>query len=434
MISNLDHNHESDGNKVQAAKVRHILKEQSSTNRGRPGQIAADVLAQQPIEVRSAMGKLETVKRYIRRHKQGTLPKEPTSLRNLEIVDEWTTTGFTDNEPFLIHDSSASASSRLIVFATEQGLRQLSRARSWYMDGTFATAPKLFQQLYIIRVPIGQSAVTCVYAFMTDKSQSMYEQMLRAIVDKCDELGFNPDPTTVITDFEQAVINAISTIIGPHVTHRGCFYHLTQSTWRKLQSLGLVELYKTNDEVKHFCGMLDGLAFLPEDQVAQGMAYLLDNTPPGLEPLVDYFNATYVTGTFRRIQPPSTEPAGDLPPIRMRRIPPLYPPSLWNVHQATMNDEARTNNLCESWNNGYQHLIGYHHPSIWISIESIRKDQAMASTLMLQDSRGDPPRKRVHRATKDHQQRLKNLCTSVADNTKTLDEFLKGVGHCIRLH
>ena len=116
------------------------------------------------------------------------------------------------------------------MFASNQALKHLSRSTTWFMDGTFATAPRIFQQLYIIRVLLGLSAVTCVYAFLSTKSQSAYEKLLRAILDKCNHLGFNPDTTNVMTDFERAMLNAISAVLESHVFSRGYFYHLTQST------------------------------------------------------------------------------------------------------------------------------------------------------------------------------------------------------------
>ncbi|KAK2154879.1 hypothetical protein LSH36_255g04065 [Paralvinella palmiformis] len=45
--------------------------------------------------------------------------------------------------------------------------------------------------------------------------------------------------------------------------------------------------------------MPDGLAFFPEDKVQDGMAYLREHTSDGMEGLIDYINAVYVTGTFR---------------------------------------------------------------------------------------------------------------------------------------
>ena len=53
------------------------------------------------------------------------------------------------------------------------------------------------------------------------------------------------------------------------MTTRGYFYHLTQSTWRKTQHLRLVGKYRDDDvQVKLFYGILDGLAFLPVDDVS----------------------------------------------------------------------------------------------------------------------------------------------------------------------
>jgi hypothetical protein len=224
------------------------------------------------------------------------------------------------------------------------------------MDGTFSTAPKFFQQLYVIRAPLGDSAVTCIYAFLSCKTQSIYEELLQAVVDACERLSISPDPSTVIIDFEQAVIKAIPSVLGQHVMARGCFYHLTQSTWRKVQELGLTEVYRKCDEVKLFCGMLDGLAFLPVNMVGEGMQYLKQNIPQSnaekLSELVDYFDVTYVSGGFRNIRILPTQAAAECT-VKLRRLNPFFPPVVWNVHDATLVGGARTNNLCESWNYGF---------------------------------------------------------------------------------
>ncbi|KAL8567871.1 hypothetical protein ACOMHN_058993 [Nucella lapillus] len=212
-----------------------------------------------------------------------------------------------------------------------------------------------------------------------------------------------PDPSQVIVDYEKAVIQALHSKLGEHVEVKGCFFHLTQSTWRRIQQLGMTALYNNNDDVKLFCGMLDALAFLPVDDVPTGMEYLRDNTPDGAEELLEYFEATYVRGTFRQVQLPAAN--DDAPaPVRVQRRPPLFPPGLWNVHESTMRDGNRTNNQCEAWNLGFSHL----------------------------DARGEPPRKRVKRSSKDLQTRLKAICTQHRDGVKTLEEALRALGHCIR--
>lgn len=61
-------------------------------------------------------------------------------------------------------------------------------------------------------------------------------------------------------------------IFGNHITINGCFYHLCQVTRRKIQKLGLSVRYKVDNDFRQYCGMIDGLAFLPPDKVLEGMA------------------------------------------------------------------------------------------------------------------------------------------------------------------
>jgi len=96
-------------------------------------------------------------------------------------------------------------------------------------------------------------------------------------------------------------------------------------------------------------------------------------------------------------------PDGSIPPLRMRHMPPMYPPPIWNVNSITLEGGSRTNNICEGWNNAFAKLVGHAHPTIWRAIDSIRKDQAQVATALLRDLRGEPPAKHVRRHTHKHQ-------------------------------
>ena len=52
---------------------------------------------------------------------------------------------------------------------------------------------------------------------------------------------------------------------------------------------------------------------------------------------------------------------------------------------------------------------------------------------LLQYARGQTSMKRVRRETKQLQQRLMNLCCRYRDAKIMMDDFLRGVAHCIRL-
>ena len=172
-----------------------------------------------------------------------------------------------------------------------------------------------------------------------------------------EDYSFSPDPTTMLTDFKQAVLCAIPNAFGQHMISRGCYYHLTQATWRKVQEVGLTRAYKQPDlQIKHWCGIIDSLAFLPIEDVPAGMDWIKQHVPVELTYLVAYFDTTYVSGSFRRTQ---ALPAADgaVQPFTMCCLPALIPQALWNINEAMLNNEARTNNLYESWNYGFQQLV-----------------------------------------------------------------------------
>jgi len=162
--------------------------------------------------------------------------------------------------------------------------------------------------------------VSAVYALLTENQQSLYEKLLQAVVDNCQEYDLYPDRTTIVTDFEKAALQAITPIPGEY---------LTQSTSRKAQELGVSNAYNEHDEVRIFVGMIYSLAFLPVDRVSDGMQHLRDNIPPeyaGLDDLLNYFDIIYVTGTHRRVRAPApADDDGNIPAVTMRRLPPQFP-------------------------------------------------------------------------------------------------------------
>jgi hypothetical protein len=59
--------------------------------------------------------------------------------------------------------------------------------------------------------------------------------------------------------------------------------------------------------------------------------------------LLDYFDSTYISGRLRQQNPAQNQAVY----LVLTRNPPMFSPAIWNVHDATVNGEARTNNMCE---------------------------------------------------------------------------------------
>ena len=74
------------------------------------------------------------------------------------------------------------------------------------------------------------------------------------------------NPKTFLINYEQAARCAIEDIF-PNVTVKGCFYHLSQNIYHKVQSEGLQGKYQTEADFALKICMLPALAFTPPDSV-----------------------------------------------------------------------------------------------------------------------------------------------------------------------
>ena len=134
-----------------------------------------------------------------------------------------------------------------------------------------------------------------------------------------------------------------------------------------------------------------------------------------------YVDTTCIQGPYRPAQ------TGDLV-FKMRRTPPAFSPSLWNVHGPTLNNNPRTNNLCEGWNSKFFNLVGHHHPSIWRLISALQEENSSVSLAMAQDAVGNPTMKRNQKVYDNLQKKLERLVKDFIENKKVIPAFLQGVG------
>ncbi|CAM1298207.1 Uncharacterised protein r2_g772 [Pycnogonum litorale] len=204
------HSHDPQPVQIRTSKVRHTMKERAKVTAEAPGQIFANVVAGiRDDELRAELPVEEHVKRSLRRQRR-TLPC-PNTLTDLgEIPEQFSTIGEPGAEqPFLIHDNGAHNPRRMLIFASEAGLRNLADAGKWFMDGTFSIAPDVFSQVYIIRVPLGTTSVTTVFALLPRKDRRTYEEFLQAVVLECEGRDLPINVAAIMTDFEDAMMRAV---------------------------------------------------------------------------------------------------------------------------------------------------------------------------------------------------------------------------------
>jgi len=84
------------------------------------------------------------------------------------------------------------------------------------------------------------------YFLLPDKKFESYQKAFNGLIERCSTFNFNFKPDLIFVDFETSIHKAIR-LTWPLATIKGCRFYLGQSSWRKIQSLGLSTDYKDKE-------------------------------------------------------------------------------------------------------------------------------------------------------------------------------------------
>ena len=191
---------------------------------------------------------------------------------------------------------------QVIIFATMGNLQHLGRANIWYGDVTFSVCPSLFYQLYTIHAEVYGQTVPLVYSLLPSKSRKCYKFMWLKLQELMAQREIHPRIQGYRSDLEVAPITTISMFTPESVAT--CFFHLAQAQWRKIQSLGLTDLYRENEEYSIFLRCFTAIAFVPEANVVVEYfnhlsASVPEDAPAGVLSFIEYIADIYV---WREVQ------------------------------------------------------------------------------------------------------------------------------------
>ena len=362
VIQGQKHSHAPDVPQVKAKIAVNQMKGEAQTSNAPPRRIIASINQNLESETAACMPKRKALQKSIQRirQKKDSYFPEPDSIADINLPEDFKTiTVSNEKETFLLNDD-ASDSCEILIFASKTMLDQLAKSKHWMCDGTFKFVPKLFYQLYTIHAIKDDYLFACVYILLANKTKETYIKAFRILKDKRPDL----EPETVTTDFEKAAIDALK-IVFDKVQPQGCFFHLSQAIWRKIQSLGLTNSYVTDDNSRLYCKLLAALAFLPSNQITQAFEEVsekLEDLQLGhaMQELYEYFEDTYIGRPHRR----------------GRKVP-LFSSEIWNCKQRTDRNLPRTTNKIEGWHRAIQTLYDSPHPSLWRFLTGIQQEEAM---------------------------------------------------------
>lgn len=351
------------------------------------------------------MPKLSSVRRNVRRQRQKVHHPQanPVDLRDLTFPEN--STKMENGEEFLLYDSGPDDPERFLLLGTARNLEVLSQARSIFLDGTFKIVPELFYQLYTIHALTASGFyVPCVMALLPGKSNALYARLFTKLKELCP----GADPAFAMLDFERAAMNAVAASF-PNIEVTGCFYHLSQCIYRKVQAEGLQNRYQESEEFAVHVRMIAALAFVPLRDVVRAFEELQEHVSREVDPVLMYFEDSYIGRKRGR-----------------HRVEPMFKHNIWNVNERALNDLPKTNNNVEGWHRKMKTAMGASHPTIWCFLNIMKKEQAITNLTLNQEAAGnvpDKPRKQYKLCA----QRIKVLVETYSPDN--IINFLRGVSH-----
>ena len=184
-----------------------------------------------------------------------------------------------------------------MAFASNSALHALANADTYHMDGTFATAPRLFYQIVTLHAFVLGVMLPLVFCLLPNKDGNTYINFLSLVKEKSESMGFTISPQHIMQDFKKGLMNACLHVF-PRVIVKGCYFHYAQCLWQRIQGIGLPVSYRENADHRNWFHMLLAMPLVPVPHV-KGAFQFVKNIAPDVPRVRDfnyYFDRTWMNG------------------------------------------------------------------------------------------------------------------------------------------
>ena len=224
-LSTNAHNHPADPGAAVSAAITATVKAEAAADFFRPASaIVEEVLLEQVTDGPcSSLPRPEYIGPAANRKRQQLRPKDPLDL-DFELEDDHIPEGF-------IRSDIKVRACRHLMFATDQQLQFLARAKGWHIDCTFKLCRQPFIQLLTINAFVKYEdhakQVPLLFVLMSGRKKNDYCKVFKQLLEI---LPSAPAAEQITLDFERAVW-AAPRKVRPQVKLQGC----VEALWRKVR-------------------------------------------------------------------------------------------------------------------------------------------------------------------------------------------------------
>ena len=300
----------------------------------------------------------------VKREFKNALPQEPVSS-NFDLDPAFM---ILNNERLMImdwkeYDNETKKWQRVFIITTRELFNHFLQSTYVQTDATFDIASKKhFKQFFTAHGNIQGDSYTVypmVFAFMTDKSQKLYEKFWMMLGEEAEKHHKEFHFKFHESDFEVTAWKAVEKIF-PDVKNHGCFFHLCQSIIRQVKKLQLHDEYtayeKDGNPVYLFVKILMALAYLPAEEIPSYFNALLDRMIdeceefPKMLDLYEHFYETYVGSETSES---------------------IYPCTFWSVFDSMQSQ--KTNGAAETFHHYFQEVVAKQNPDFYYVVQELKK-------------------------------------------------------------
>ncbi|CAI6377646.1 unnamed protein product [Macrosiphum euphorbiae] len=304
-----------------------------------------------------------------------------------------------------------------LVFTNVEFLNQMNvhiqTVRTLCMDGTFQIRPRQppdIEQLFTIQIILNNVAISIVHVLMVDRLTESYCRVLQYVRHDLN-LNLEFENLQIITDFEQALRNAINRVL-PEVNNSGCWFHFIQSIVRFIRSNQLVQLSTSNENARRILRMLMSLAHLPAEEILHhGVAFSIQL---GFRVVQDMVTEYHLEVELHAI---------------MQYFQRYWIDTVTSRRFSVFGLQHRTNNYIESYRSSLLRLMGQ-HPSLYQFYDHLRTIEERSRNDLRRAVNGQQVRQATYSANSTRcSTTIKNAWRLVELGNYDVREFLRNVSY-----
>jgi hypothetical protein len=262
---------------------------------------------------------------------------------------------------------------RFIIF-TSPALLQNLKERTWFVDGTFKTAPQNYTQLITLISFHRESGsyIPCAYVAASSKKAFLYESIFTNILLLARRNRIEIDPQYLMCDFEEGLRSAFRKTF-PRAKIMGCYFHFCKALWDRVRKVGLAtsEVLSRTYTLIMFCKILVHIPIEERKTIWQFVLSRIqhDSEEKGKDP-----ESKVKEERFRH---------------NFKQFTNYFEKNwlgVYYVESASPNNDVlfvRTNNICERYNKRLGEKISITKPRMSILVAKLlEEEQLFRSTLM----------------------------------------------------